>query len=494
MVMRRFAFLLFFVAMFGNAKAVKLSDGGVTVGLSDVLCVLAGGVAGGATFAGLKALEDKIFSQDLENKNLYEALISVGVGAVVGVTLEVIVSYLQARGRVHHENYIQAVALWRAVSKAPLITCPVDEFLAYVHKCYNVEGPYSHALRDLDGLQKKLDTCQVRMQKVLEVWRESGNSEQKRLYKKGQKILEKVKECLGGVFDKIKLLSLEKAYAEETQNLLEVRFQINEIINGGQVASVCESFEKTVAHGLSTVVVAGSAEEFWPLIEVIRALRYTIEKINRLLIACVEKGSLCAELSVNDERYLPLVKEYNFLIERVKTDFPFDLFEQRIQEIFACPDYKEEIKILDNNKKHQEVVQALERIKVDLHGMVQDIKNMVGNVNYNVSELESQVGGVLGGVNGVASRLYNIENGIANVDSNVSTVYGAVSNVYGEVSNARGEISNVCGELSNARGEISNVYGAVSNVYGEVSNVRGEISNVVGALSNVEAAVQDLKD
>jgi len=181
------------------------------------------------------------------------------------------------------------------------------------------------------------------------------------------------------------LVTREHEYEKAIKCLLEVKQQVEEVLTGEQLVSVKDSYEKTLAYGVSAV------DELWPLVTVVSQLRHTIKTMNEMLKNCVAQREACIKESEKDARYEKIVGGCNSLVVKIKKEFPFDLFEKRIQQIFSSQEYQEQGKLLEKKKLHEETMNILRGMKKSLEDALSTISSKISDINRCVSSLKSDI-------------------------------------------------------------------------------------------------------
>lgn len=344
--MRKVLVTLVFAAVAQNAAAIHLGDGGVVVTKMDMLAPLVGAAIGGGAYGYLNH----------ERKNLF----AVGAGAIGCVATLAVLSFLQASGRNDRERYENAEKLYdklkRAIEKA------------------------SH-----DDQYEKFETLIQKQRAVLAAILEKGDT--------------------GGIHDKCE--ALQEKYGALLADLLLKREQgsimlmterITHIVKGELVARVKVSYEETVAYSGSIV-----HEALWPLVEMVQLLRKTIADVSAIRDTCVIRREACIELGETDERYHELVEVYDGLSEYVKNEFPWKLFEQRVQQISSSEAFCEQSKLAAKERRHEAVLAALGEIKAQL-------EERVGEMTRSVASMKGDVEELIGDTKAVKNILEDVEN------------------------------------------------------------------------------------
>lgn len=174
----------------------------------------------------------------------------------------------------------------------------------------------------------------------------------------------------------------------------------------------------------------------WPLVLLVQELRELINEVEELKNRSLEQKNFCEQNIEQDERYEEFVEKYLEILARIKTEFPLDVFEKRIHEICTSDEYKEQMILLDQDKKHKEIVGVLQNIKSDLKEMVVDVQDGILNVNQNI---EKSV--VL--TNDVKSKVFDIEDKVLEIDHNVVALNDDVKGVKNSVDDVKVDIAKL---------------------------------------------------
>lgn len=365
-----------------SVQAVKVNEDGVLLSKADLVATGAAGGSFLATFGALKLIKPEKLSS-----NFSQILVSAGVAAFSGVSSYLLVYYLDARKRSDVQNYRKAEQIFNDLSVEQILSCTMDNLLQFVIAHYNTINPLAAAISELNTIQAKILQASVAMETVLKNVKD-GDGKANEFYEKSKTLYEKIKNLYTALLERKVVVLRESEFTAKVSKLASLRRDIEKSLASEQVACVNTSYEQTLAFGVSTT------DKLWPLVAVVNDLRATIKNMSVAHdLSVVERGE-CAQMVAKEPRYKDLVETYDMLLERIKKEFPFSLFEQRIKEIFTSPAYQEQGKILDEDRKHKEIVTVLEKMQGGLSDVSSELKKNMNDVKANVSGLYTHVSGV----------------------------------------------------------------------------------------------------
>jgi len=418
-ITRRSIFLAtVFMSFLFQASAAHLADDGLVLDTNDAIGALAGCAAGGAMF-GIAALlnSNGYIPASFGHKSglnppavAYAALAAGVVGLGVGAVVDIILSIQNSKRLKNHESVVSACTVHKKVSQNSLMSEPEESLLLFVTNTYDSESPFEAALEELLDLQERLEMSASSLEKTIERIEYKKDSVSVALHKKCKKLLSELTSCTVDLKRRQNLIAREQCYTNTLGDLAEHREKIEFILQDQTVMSAQMSYEKMISYGLSVAGVSDTSYEFWPLVQLVRNLRLTVQKVNSLLQECFAKQAFCENKSEKDNRYLLLVREYAALSKLIKRKFPYTLFEKRIRELFADDTYQKELAVFYEHQKHEQIVGALHNIKDAFQDRLQKINSKINDISSETSRVRNDVQSLRSEIGGLKSQISNLRN------------------------------------------------------------------------------------
>ncbi|MBU1007623.1 hypothetical protein KKA53_00915 [Candidatus Dependentiae bacterium] len=353
-------------------------------------CALGGGygalgaaVAGGATFAALSSLEPEGF-ESTRNK-----LLAASTAALIGGGLTYFIgSCFKEKGQACLDSYFSAKETLDRVGSSLLLTTSIDSLSGFIIAHYGTTEPFCFALREIEETKKELDKTSSCLGFLLENIKRKKSVKNKKLYEKSKELLGQARELYALLLKRKTFIAGECDHERIRGGVLWAKQLAGETLQSEQLVAVKESYEKTVAYGIS------STDELWPMVTVISELRKTVRVIRDVLNYCVAEREACLQKISQDDRYRLLAEEFVKVIVCIKEDFPFEMFEQRIKEVFYSPEYQKQGERFEEKERHLELVETLRKMQDDLEATLSDVKGTVAEVKQEMSRVEDKVGAV----------------------------------------------------------------------------------------------------
>lgn len=411
------------------AQAISQTADGLVLGKEDGYAMLGALATGGVAFGALHLLQPERLSGN--GRKLFVS----GVSAMLGGGLTYLVAkYLLAKDRTNIENYIAAEKALESVGESLLLKTPLDTLQDFIVEHYGTTEPFGHALHEIKRLESQLHETYVSLETLLKNIKASYDRRKRKLYEKGQKLFQEMKEMYTALLKRKTILSGERDYEESVRSLFASKQQVEEILLSEQLVAVKDSYEKTIAYGIS------STNELWPLVTVIGELRQTVAIMGDVLKYCIAERETCLQKSVGKDRYKTLADGYADVMVRIKKEFPFDLFEQRIAGIFSSPEYQRQGQLLEKQKRHEETMNVLRGMQKAVENTLGDVKKTVSQVKKEVERTKNRLESVASKVSGLSWDTSSVRSDLSNVRSDVSTVKSDISRLRNDVSYIRNNI------------------------------------------------------
>jgi hypothetical protein len=398
-----------------------------------------GALAFGATAGALFIAEPKSLSSKTS-----KILVSSSVALAAGIITAFIASYVTAGDKEMRKTYSRAEEIFKKAASSHLITTPIDSLMSFICSHYFPPDQFELALKDIVILQEGLNGASICLEAILERGEKLAAKGKVKFVEKCKLLLEKIKDIYVTLLDRKIAITREKEHEILFDHFVELKRKAETILASEQVASVNGSYEQTVAYGVSSV------DEMWPLVEVVKQMRSTISKMNEYHDLSVSERELCFQKIEKEERYRDLVELYDGLIARIKNEFPFSLFEERIREIFSSEEYQKQGQIAEENRKHKEIMGLLEDMKNGIHGATNEVKLVVEDVRNNVMQVSSYVTGV--------------NNNIAEINKNVSDVKFEVNGLKKDVCQMSKDVTITKNDVANMKWNVSKIKRDVSEI------------------------------
>ena len=383
--------------------------------------------------------------------------------------------------------------LLEEVAQDSLLTCDLEKLVEHVKDRFSSkENCYKLGLEELENMENELGSIRARAKNIIasvkgreENWAIVLRKKCKKIRGDVDSLKVQVKERKSILVDVISVMEWEQEYQKSKEKLAGSILIEKSIFQDELVSRVKESCDSVIGYGIT--VVGGDR----PFDGTVQVLRKMVTDVKAMVQDCLHEYTVCDERSKKDGRYKGLATEYNMLAQQIEAKFPTTLFEQRIREIFEGDGYKQEVKVKEKQKKHEEIVEALKNIKdefsVTVSRLKKDISSMTKDVSSKVSSSMSKV------EKGVEKETSKIKGALADVSRLVSTIEKEFNNKLAVVNS---NILAVAQDVANSSNNGSNIVRELASNFKRLENILASVSNAVSRLehdvSNVKRKVEDL--
>lgn len=281
---------------------------------------------------------------------------------------------------------------------------------------------------------------------------------------------------------------VESDFLRSENELLTLKNEVADVLMSRQVAEVQQSYEKTISHELTNVFATR------PFGVIMNRLRGTVQKVMEIVEICSKNQSICLQKAKNDERYQGLAKEYGALIETIKTEFPFDLFEQRVVEVYSSENFRAEVEVLEQEIRHKEIVEVLTTIRSGLDNIITDVREEISRVRKSISEVKEGVNENRNTLSNVESDVISARNLILDFDVKLNALKNVIKVLEDETMTACGKLEEnlltTVTMVADLQRDISQLKNNVSAVPQEVGRQLSRIEGVLISTSNLVSCLE----
>jgi hypothetical protein len=459
-------------SVYGAEKQVELTPPVASINQKLLGISIGAGAIGAA--AGLGSL--------VAGKQILPALI---IGALVGGALGLGVSTygVGLRERNEFEQYKTSFNQWKQVVSSPLVAAPFENFAGFVLEHYKDPAAFDAALKELDVMGKTLSTVVAGLEKLVKASEPSDDAWHKAVTIVCKRLLESVKHSYGELAEKRPVLvqqecfvKAELEYKKALATIIDMQKRALALTVNEEVVSVKESYEKTLAYGMTIV------DEVCPLVGFAKKLRQSVKIVQDAINEFVIQRDAYAEKGKSDPRYVVLKDECDKVVNQLHNDFPMMLFEERIKEICVSDIYQKEIVVVAKEKRHKEVVEALKKINDGLNETVMSIKADIAIVKKGVLEVKDDVGTNQHKISGVDKRVTTVLTELSCVEDDIATSKEVLSSLQREFAHLETAFQvipvDLGAQLARIEGLIAANVNTISNLEHQVGSLCLEVSNL----------------
>jgi chromosome segregation ATPase len=462
---KRMLFCLF-VLLGGNAMAVHTNEDGVVFTKGDGYALISGVVLSGAAY-GLLAVKNF----DSLNSSAKKLAVSAGVGVASGLAISVILSHLTKGFRDDRVNYLVAEKIYKVSLDSDLLKKP--NLIAFILAHYQ-KNPFTNALRDFVALQEGLQDATERLSTILERGKNNRNTN-KALYEKCEVLRKNIDDLYVLMLEKKTVVKQEKMRREESRrfekekryeelrqqevaekrendykkeinyHIVGLQQRIEKLFSSKELESVKESQEQTIAYGISVV-----SQELFPLVGIVRKLRETVLEVKKIRETVIDREKVCKQKAKYESRYKELAVALREMRAKLDKEFPFELYEKRIQNIVSSEKYLEQAKIAEKRERQKRVIEELRKIEGSLKKSVEKSIEQVESVALEVGKKINNVGIE---IDNVKSKLVTTNDGIDELKRDVSFTKNRVLDVKRKVDDMKRDISDTKDSARDAKDE-----------------------------------------